>query len=297
MVPLVTDLDDTLIHGDLLLESILAGLRQAPMATTLMIVRHYRAPQILKIRLAERVDLDLDAMPRNPQVEAALAEAKAAGRKIVLASGSTGTLVQAFAERFGEFDAVFASDKVTNLTSSRKAALLVREFGSDGFDYIGDTGKDIKVWLSARTALVARRGPRFHARLRARGLDPVGIGAPVTVPGLIAASLRPGLAILFAALACAVLVISGGDLTVLPALAGTGALLIAIDIYRMLTGRHLRNRPAPLREGRARTDHLIVTAAILGAGGGLVMAFQGITYLFAAIAMVALAVFGPRLGR
>ena len=292
-IPLVTDLDDTLIHGDLLLETILRGLAQAPVSTALLILKHIREPQVLKIHLAGRFPLDLDAIPRNPDIEATLAEARAQGRKTVLASGSTESLVRPFADRYGKFDAVFASDATTNLTSSRKAALLTREYGPQGFDYIGDTTKDIKVWQEARKTLVARRSPKFLEKLTAKGLAPQAIGQPGGARDLLAAAIPPVLPAVFAVAVLTTLAFVVSPARVLPVLAGFFALLVALQIYSTLTAPNLRHRPTPLRQGKARLDHLITLAAVSGGAGFLVLAAHGPLHALAALALTALVIFLP----
>jgi UbiA prenyltransferase family len=108
----------------------------------------------LKEQLARRTQLDAALLPYNEEFLAWLAQEKAKGRSLVLCTASDSSFAQAIAAHLGLFDAVMASDGVTNLAGTHKAKALVDKFGAGGFDYAGNSMTDCHVWRSSAEAVV-----------------------------------------------------------------------------------------------------------------------------------------------
>jgi 4-hydroxybenzoate polyprenyltransferase len=175
-VPLVADVDGTLIKSDLLIESFFMLLSTKPLRALAALASLPRGRAAFKARLAGETKLDMAGLPFNPGILALLKAEKRKGRKLYLASASDRKYVEALARRLGIFDGVFASDGKTNLVGSAKAAALCAAFGKGGFDYAGDSSKDKAVWLKARGVLVVGSTHAFLNRIRkrfprARGID------------------------------------------------------------------------------------------------------------------------------
>lgn len=151
-VPLVVDLDGTLLKTDLLYEALFVLLATHPLAALRTPLWLKEGKAAFKARLADAVLLDLHTLPVNEAVLDLIQEARAAGRRVYLASASDHRYVQAFADHMGGFDGVYASDGVTNLGAENKARSLVELFGEGGFDYVGNSMADVPVWRVARTA-------------------------------------------------------------------------------------------------------------------------------------------------
>ena len=158
-IPLVVDLDGTLIRTDMLWESLVRRLRQNPFALFQIggWVLHGRAR--LKKELAQRVQIDPATLPYNAALLAWLRTEKAAGRKIILATASDLKMAQPIADHVGLFDAVLASDGKTNLRSENKLRALTQQFGERGFDYAGNSSADYPVWRGAHAAVVVNARP------------------------------------------------------------------------------------------------------------------------------------------
>ncbi|MCY1339930.1 4-hydroxybenzoate octaprenyltransferase [compost metagenome] len=153
-MPLVVDLDGTLIRTDMLHESALRVLRDSPADILRMPVWLSRGKAVLKERLAGLVNIDPASLPYNMELLEWLKIQKAAGRKLILCTASDKSLALAIAEHLTIFDEVMASDGVTNLAGPNKAAALHQRFGQAGFDYVGNSSADITVWRCARNAIV-----------------------------------------------------------------------------------------------------------------------------------------------
>ncbi|MDR3088489.1 MAG: UbiA family prenyltransferase [Desulfobulbaceae bacterium] len=151
-IPLVSDLDDTLLRTDTLCEGVVAHLAEQPLAI-------FRFPGWLRLgkpafkaRLAKSAAENLAVYPVNEVVLAQLEQAARQGRPLYLATASRREVAEAAAARFGLFTEVFATEGAVNLKGQAKAELLVAKFGDKGFDYIGDSLADVPVWRVARRA-------------------------------------------------------------------------------------------------------------------------------------------------
>jgi 4-hydroxybenzoate polyprenyltransferase/phosphoserine phosphatase len=153
VLPLVIDLDGTLLRTDLLQESALSLIGDAPWLVWRLPFWLAEGRAQLKRRIADRVDLDIATLPYDAELVAWIRAERATGRRIVLCSASDAKFVQKVAEHLGLFDEVMASDGVTNLSADQKADALVRRFGQRGFDYAGNSHADVPVWRQARQAV------------------------------------------------------------------------------------------------------------------------------------------------
>ncbi|MEY4916201.1 MAG: hypothetical protein RL616_114 [Verrucomicrobiota bacterium] len=158
-VPLVVDLDGTLIRSDMMWESLARLLRRNPFAIFQILCWWTRGRAWLKQKLAARVTVDPATLELNETFLAWLREEKKAGRKIILATASDLKMAQPIANRVGLFDEVLASDGKTNLRSENKLRALTEKFGERGFDYAGNSAADFAVWRGSRQAIVVNASP------------------------------------------------------------------------------------------------------------------------------------------
>ena len=158
--PLVVDLDGTLIHSDLLVESAVLAFAQQP--STLFAFPGWlgQGKAILKHRLAERAAIDVASLPWNEPLLPWLREQRTAGRNLVLTTASDIRYAEQVMSYLGCFDAVLASENGHNVSAENKRVALVARFGEGGYDYAGNSHDDLAVWRSAQQAIVvnARAG-------------------------------------------------------------------------------------------------------------------------------------------
>ena len=166
-VPLVVDLDGTLVTNDSLAESLLALARERPLALFALLGRLAGGRAAFKRALAELAPLDIETLPWNAPLLEHLQSERRRGRRIVLATGADQRVAERVARTLGLFDEVHASDGTTNLSGSAKRDRLLARFGEQGFDYIGNSARDLPVWATARRALLVAPSPRL-ARAAAR---------------------------------------------------------------------------------------------------------------------------------
>lgn len=160
-IPLAVDLDGTLIATDLLWEGLFLLLRKNPFYLFLVPFWTLSGPARLKHEISRRIDIDPTSLPYRPEVLERLKREQAAGRRVVLATGTPKKFATAIADHLGLFDAVLATEGLHNLTSKNKVAALSAVYGDGGFDYIGNSRHDVAIFDAARQAIVI--APDRHA--------------------------------------------------------------------------------------------------------------------------------------
>ena len=190
-VPLVVDVDGTLVRSDLLVEAVFRFLAGQPHGAVALVRWWWRGKAVLKDELARRVALPAAHLPYNDAVLDVIHAARKAGRPVFLASASPRARVEEIAAHLGLFDGVFASDRTSNLKGAQKARALVDAFGERGFDYLGDGPGDGPVWRLARRALAVRGGAAALRRSTAETAETGIVDVPAVRWGAYLEALRP----------------------------------------------------------------------------------------------------------
>jgi 4-hydroxybenzoate polyprenyltransferase len=154
-IPLVVDLDGTLVLTDTLFESVIALIKQKPWSVIWLIGWLLRGRAVLKAKIAEHVEISAESLPYRPDLLAYIQAERSTGRTIILATAAHQSIADAVGVQAGLFDQVLGSNESVNLKGSRKCAALVEKFGLRQFDYVGDSREDIPVWAASRIAHVA----------------------------------------------------------------------------------------------------------------------------------------------
>ena len=281
-VPLVVDVDGSLVAGDLLIEGVARLVAARPLAFFALPFRLAAGRAALKRRIARAAPVPPPTLVLHPAVLDEIAAARAAGREVWLASAADALVVAPLAEAVGAAG-WFASDGRTNLAGRAKAAALVERFGEKGFDYVGNERRDLAVWARARRAVGVALPARLARELRALDADArllPGIGgrrfawlralrphqwvknalvfAPLAAAHATAAESYATAAVLFAALsACA---------------SGTYLFNDLLDLPH--DRRHPDKRRRPLAAGEAPLLPMLGLGAVLAAGGLAAAAFR-----------------------
>jgi phosphoserine phosphatase len=170
-LPLVVDLDGTLIETDL---SLLSSRRYVGWKLWRVLPIFYlllKGRAILKAFLCKRVLIDVASLPYNDAVLRLIFSEKQKGRPIVLATGSYLTQAKEIADYLGVFDYVFGSHGTINLIGLEKRDLLLTFWGKQGFDYLGNSQSDLPIWAVARYAYLVK--PKRGVERKARALGNV----------------------------------------------------------------------------------------------------------------------------
>jgi 4-hydroxybenzoate polyprenyltransferase len=165
-MPLVVDLDGTLLQSDLLIESAFANLGRNPLGIFSLLLALFHGKATLKSKIADTTDIDVSCLPYNTAVLTLIREARTLGRPVYLASASNERYVSAVAEHLNHFDGFFASSDTVNLSANAKADRLMEAFGENGFDYIGNDKADLPVWAAANHCTAMNASNAVRSKLK-----------------------------------------------------------------------------------------------------------------------------------
>jgi 4-hydroxybenzoate polyprenyltransferase/phosphoserine phosphatase len=153
-IPLVVDLDGTLINTDMLHESCITLFKNSPISFLKASLAVTQGKAALKRNIASLIEFSPDKLPYNQALIDFIHTQKLLGRKIILCTASDQGLANAIAKHLNIFDEVLASDGKMNLSGSQKADQLLSQFGKGNFDYAGNSKVDLEVWKNCRKAIV-----------------------------------------------------------------------------------------------------------------------------------------------
>lgn len=169
-IPLVVDLDNSLLLTDSLHEHLAAAFFRSPIAFCATLPSLCRGRAALKAELASKFELPCAHLPLcTPLIEWLQKQANN-GREIHLCSAAHQSIVDAIARRVGIFASATGSQSL-NLKGESKAEYLATRF-PDGFVYVGDSFADLAVWKAARGIVLANAS-------RAVGKAARSLGKPV----------------------------------------------------------------------------------------------------------------------
>ena len=153
-IPLVIDLDGTLIHSDIMMEQTIQLLKKNPFYFPMVLFWLFNSFARLKKEVFVRTSINPSLLPYNQELIELIQTEKAKGRKIVLATASYYQNAIEIANYLGFFDEVLATTEDFNLRGNNKGKVLVEKYGEKGFDYAGDSYIDLNVWKYANKAIL-----------------------------------------------------------------------------------------------------------------------------------------------
>jgi 4-hydroxybenzoate polyprenyltransferase len=152
--PLCVDLDGTLICTDTLWEGMILLLRRRPWLVFLAPFWLLRGRARFKEAVFGNTELNVAVLPYHEPLLSALRAAKQRGRTLVLATAADSQVAERIAQHLALFDHVFSSGGGNNLKAANKEARLIAEYGAQGYDYVGDSRADLKVFRGARAGFL-----------------------------------------------------------------------------------------------------------------------------------------------
>jgi len=163
-MPLVVDLDGTLIRTDLLHESVFALLKLNPFFIFMIPLWLMQGKAHMKQQIADRVRLQFDLLPYEPDFLTYLRDEHAKGRQLILATASNQQFADGVANHLGIFDAAFGSSATVNNSGTRKLALLKEKLNGASFAYAGNAPIDLKIWQESAAAIIVNGSSGLRAR-------------------------------------------------------------------------------------------------------------------------------------
>jgi 4-hydroxybenzoate polyprenyltransferase len=178
-VPLVVDLDGTLLRTDLLHESAVRLVKQKPWSLIAILLWLLRGRKFFKRRIFGEVGLDGMPLPINEEVYAWLAEEKSKGRLLILATASDRSLAEQTVKHLGLFDIVLGSLGERDLKGPEKVE-AIKECCGTQFDYAGNSRADLAIWRVSRQAVLVNPTKAVESEARKTGNVSRVISSPKT---------------------------------------------------------------------------------------------------------------------
>jgi phosphoserine phosphatase len=166
-VPLIVDLDGTLIDGDTLHLSLALLVRQRPWVAPVLPFVVFAGRAQFKRYVSDRVSLPADSLPYRRDVLDFVRRERAHERHIILATAADHRIANAVAKHLALFDSVIASDGSHNAKGIGKLESIRAHLGDGDFDYIGDSMADVPVFRAARRSYLVCPGNALSHAVRA----------------------------------------------------------------------------------------------------------------------------------
>ena len=164
-IPLIVDLDGTLINTDLLHEGIAALVKKNPLNVFLLFAWLLKGKVYLKNRISQIAKIRLDLLPYNMSLLEFLQNESDKGRAIVLATASHKSYALEIAKIHPIFDQVYGTEGI-NLKGKNKLKVLIDRFGEKKFDYIGNSNSDLAIFGSCRFSYLANASVLLRKRTK-----------------------------------------------------------------------------------------------------------------------------------
>ncbi|WP_373414940.1 UbiA family prenyltransferase [Ensifer aridi] len=168
-LPLVCDLDGTLIKSDSLHENLFDALFHSPRQLLRTIPNWFKGRAALKEALANVRSIEPQLLPYREQMLELIRRAQSAGRETYLVTAADQSIANDVISYLGSFDGAKGSNGSLNLKSRRKLQWLQESF-PEGFIYAGDSAADLPIWEAASGAVLVGNGVKFENQVREAGV-------------------------------------------------------------------------------------------------------------------------------
>ena len=161
-IPLLVDLDRTLVRSDLLHELLIEHLKRHPFGLLHVLKWGWKSRQSLKAELSARYGIRPELLPFNQDVLELIQETKRNGGSVLLVTASDIAIAGPVSDYLDIFDEVVTSTDLLNLKGQSKADWAINRFGKGNFNYVGDSLADTPVWKSASRGFVVSTRGKFR---------------------------------------------------------------------------------------------------------------------------------------
>ena len=152
---LAVDLDNTLIKTDMIFVGLkFLFFKKFYLLPKLLLVLIFKGKTYAKKFLYVNTEFSITDIPFNKAVIDFIKINKKHYMSTILISGSYYEYVDYIANYLKIFDYRAGTTLMNNMISMNKVKYIRDKFDSTAFDYIGDSTKDIPIWLEARKAYV-----------------------------------------------------------------------------------------------------------------------------------------------
>ncbi|WP_157289008.1 UbiA family prenyltransferase [Devosia marina] len=157
-LPLIVDLDRTLLKTDTLIEQFVQLLFRSPMDALVALASIASGKAVFKRQVIDGAPVNVQALAFNEEFVAYLHEQKALGRALHLVTAADQRVANSIAKHLPIFDSVVGTNSDHNLKGNHKRDYLLSAFPG-GFVYAGDSSADIPIWAVADAAIIVGVSP------------------------------------------------------------------------------------------------------------------------------------------
>lgn len=154
-IPIVCDLDGTLIKSDLYLESLVIFIKKNYFFILNIFYQILFNKISFKHKITQKIKLDANNIPINFELLDWLKKEQKSGRDVYLVTGATPDSFKCIKKSLINFKRIVTSSKKINLVGKNKANFLKEEFGINKFDYVGNSVSDFAIWKISRHKILA----------------------------------------------------------------------------------------------------------------------------------------------
>lgn len=165
-IPLVVDLDGTLIKSDILYLGFKMLLQKNIFYFFSCVIWLAKGKAFLKQKIHEKVQIQPENLPYNIQLLDFLYKESAKGRKIILATASLRSVAVQISKIYPIFNEIYGTENRINLKGKNKLKLLVEKFGKRNFDYIGNSYSDLIIFDGARYSYLVNPKKTISSKAR-----------------------------------------------------------------------------------------------------------------------------------
>ena len=177
-VPLIVDLDGTLIDGDSLHLSLARLALRRPWLLPVLPIVVLRGRARFKQFVSDHVSLDPASLPYRADVLEFVTGERERGRPIILATAANARIAEGVAAHLRIFDSIIASDAGHNAKGDGKLTAIRAHIGAADFDYVGDSMADVPVFRAARRSYLVAPSASLLRALGDDGRVAAVFGAP-----------------------------------------------------------------------------------------------------------------------
>lgn len=175
LIPLVVDLDDTIINGDTLHESILLAIKKNPLIAFRLPFQLGNGKAKFKEFVYKNSHFDPISLSYNKELLEYIKDEKTKGREIILATAAYEGIANSVAQYLGCFDKVLSTNATRNLRGKNKLSAIREEVGND-FIYAGDHEVDLEIWEYSKGAIiVGNNSQRLSELVREKHIEIINI--------------------------------------------------------------------------------------------------------------------------
>jgi 4-hydroxybenzoate polyprenyltransferase len=169
-LPLVVDLDGTMIMSDSLVESVVIFIKKSLFNLLMIPLWLSKGKATFKCKIANHVTLDVNNLPYNQRLLDYLNAEKIRGRRIILATAAHKSIAEAISKKLGLFENIIATNLVVNMKGKNKLEAIKTLVGKN-FVYAGNSSDDIPIWMSAKAAILVNTSNKINKLVK--GIIPV----------------------------------------------------------------------------------------------------------------------------